>query len=207
MNKLSIKNLILDYNGVISNDFELVYKTSMKIFEKYGLDAISLKEFKKRFKIPAINFWKEVLPQVNFDELNQFYFETYKTLGNPKPYDKVKETLEKLATKGIKLVILSSHKKENIISEIKTFRVNPNIFEAIYSDIQDKTAVITQIIKDHKFKPTETAYIGDTEHDIQTAKSVCVTSIASTYGYRTREQLMKVFPDFFVDSISELEFI
>ncbi len=199
-----IENVIFDYNGVISNDFELVYQTAMQLLQKYGHETLPFAEFKDRFRLPAAVYWHEILPDANFDELNASFFEIYSSLGSPQPYPNAKATLESLADQGYKLVILSAHHQENLLRELATFGIDSRLFAAIYTDVKNKLEVIEHVLAENQMLPEQTAYIGDTEHDIETAHKAGLLAIASTFGYRTREQLATQQPDYFVDDISEL---
>jgi len=56
-----------------------------------------------------------------------------------------------------------------------------------------------------KLDPKETAYVGDTEHDMETGEKASLYTIASTYGYRTKSQLEWIGADYYIDDISELK--
>lgn len=199
-----IKAVIFDYNGVISNDFDLVYKTSMTLFDHYKINRIGLQKFKEEFEIPASKYWKYKLPSIEFNELNALYFRNYEKMGKPRPYPKAKETLEKIAQSNVHMFILSSHKKENIIKELNSFNIDHRLFDTIYAGINNKIEVIKDIVKSKNLNPLETAYVGDTEHDIEAGKNAELITIASTYGYRTKKQLLKMKPDYILNKVSSL---
>ncbi len=196
-----IENLILDYNGVVSDDFSLVHRTSMRLFQIYGLNPnLTVEEFRNMFEIPASRFWEKMLPGVDFDLLNKRYFEIYSEWGSPNIYPQAKETLTSLSSLGVNLVILSSHLEEKIRAELEGFGIDSCMFTKIYGGVNNKLDVIEQVLRESDFSQETTAYVGDTEHDVETGKKVGVRTIASTYGYRTREQLAKVNPDIFIDT-------
>jgi len=53
-------------------------------------------------------------------------------------------------------------------------------------------------------KPDETLFIGDMEHDIETARHGGIHSCAVLTGYNTLEQLREAKPDLIVEHLSEL---
>lgn len=202
--KHMIRNLILDYNGVISNDFELVYKASMTMFDRYCLARMTYAEFRNKFKIPVSLFWGELLPNIDPHELDQLYFNVYSSLGAPSLYEKADEVLYRINKMGCRMIILSSHKKSFLLRELAIFGINTSIFESIYGDVKNKIEVIDKIVIEHGYDLSTTAYVGDTEHDIYAAKKAGMISIASTYGYRTKKQLTKSLPDYYIKNISAL---
>lgn len=199
-----IKNLLLDYNGVISDDFSLLYLSVMKVFQKFNRKTISINEFKREFTVPIYNFYAKYLPNVPFEKHSKYYFKAYKQLGQPKMFPYVKETISELNKKRVSLIIISSHNKKFIVSELKKFDINLNFFKAIYGNVIDKESFLSNLLSSKKFSFNETAYVGDTEYDIFVAKRVNIKSIASTYGYRKRAQLSPSNPDFFIDNFSAL---
>lgn len=199
-----IKNLLLDYNGVISDDFSLLYLSTMKVFQKFNCKTISIQEFKREFTIPIYDFYSKYLPNVSFAEHSRYYFKIYKQLGQPKMFPYVRETINELNKKRLNLIIISSHNKKYIFSELKEFGLDVNSFKSIYGNIVDKDSFLIKLITTAKFNPDETAYVGDTEYDILVAKRANIISIVSTYGYWGRHRLLQYNPDFFIGKFSEL---
>ena len=62
----------------------------------------------------------------------------------------------------------------------------------------------TKFSRENNLKPDETLFIGDMEHDIETAKHGGVHSCAVLTGYNTLEQLRAAKPDLIVEHLSEL---
>ena len=56
----------------------------------------------------------------------------------------------------------------------------------------------------HDLRPEETAFVGDMEHDVETAKSVDVLSVAVLTGYDSREALSAVEPDVMANDLRVL---
>jgi len=49
--------------------------------------------------------------------------------------------------------------------------------------------------------------VGDSEPDIMTAKNSGIKSIAVTYGYRSRKELIRLKPDYLINDLTELKSI
>lgn len=137
-----IKNLILDYNGVISDDFTIVYHNVNKILKKFGGQEITYETLRDIFEIPQSNIYKKLLPHVNFDEINKYFFEIYDADSKPKAYPRVKETIDTLHQREINLIILSSHDKDRILSELKSFDITHSIFKEIVGNTNDKRLIV-----------------------------------------------------------------
>jgi hypothetical protein len=73
-----------------------------------------------------------------------------------------------------------------------------------YTDVWDKREKIHEILAENNLKPAETLFIGDMEHDIETARHGGVHSCAVLTGYNTLAQLRGAKPDLIVEHLSEL---
>jgi ADP-ribose pyrophosphatase YjhB (NUDIX family) len=73
-----------------------------------------------------------------------------------------------------------------------------------YTDVWDKRKKIHDILAENNLKPDETLFIGDMEHDIETAQHGGVHSCAVLTGYNTLEQLRAAKPDLIVEHLGEL---
>ena len=74
-----------------------------------------------------------------------------------------------------------------------------------YTDVWDKREKIHEILRENNLRPDETLFIGDMEHDIETARHGGVHSCAVLTGYNTLEQLRAAKPDLIVEHLDELK--
>jgi ADP-ribose pyrophosphatase YjhB (NUDIX family) len=77
--------------------------------------------------------------------------------------------------------------------------------EKPYTDVWDKRKKIRDILAENKLKPGETLFIGDMEHDIETAQHGGIHSCAVLTGYNTVDQLRAAKPDLIVEHLGELK--
>jgi ADP-ribose pyrophosphatase YjhB (NUDIX family) len=73
-----------------------------------------------------------------------------------------------------------------------------------YTDVWDKREKIHEILRENHLQPDETLFIGDMEHDIETAQHGGIHSCAVLTGYNTLDQLRAAKPDLIVEHLSEL---
>ncbi len=145
--------------------------------------------------------YKDILSQ-----FKSYYREHY--FENSFPYDGVKETLLKLKEHGYKLAVVSNKFNEGANKLVNHY------FEGIFDIIQGHeekynpkpssdmvNAVLQKLAITHK----ETLYIGDTNVDYETAVNSGIDSILVTYGYRSKEYILKNIKNSkTIDHISEL---
>ncbi len=200
---MMIKNIIFDWSGVLSDDFDSCYCVVNAIFAHYHMPQLSHDEMREEFVLPYMDFWNKYL-DLPKEELNEAFMEQSKDFWRPEPYPKAKEVLEYLRKKGIRMVVLSSHDQPNIDMEVQQYGFGP-YFSEVLGSVHDKRDEILALMKRHNFTPDDTAYVGDMVHDIETGKMAGVITIGITGGYQSREKLESVYPDFLIDDLEELK--
>lgn len=198
-----IKNVIFDWSGVLSDDIAVVHKATMNVFRKLGVKALALEEFKKEFTSPYMIFYKK-FTNASQEELKKLYTKEIHSVGEPKPFPKVKELLEFLCKKGVKMAILTSIPETKLEKELDDYGLRKFFVDAS-GDNHDKTEAIVKVMKRNKFAPEETAYVGDMTHDMDVGKKAGVTTIAVLGGYQTKEQLRREKPDFVIENLDEIK--
>jgi len=128
------------------------------------------------------------------------------------PYEGITEALMTLKEQGIKLAVLSN--KPDFAVKATVGKFFPGIFDIVLGgreNIPLKPApdALFDILNELGVTPDETAYIGDSEPDVLTAKNAGIeNAFFVTYGFRTRDQLLSAgaeqifdFPTDFLDII------
>ncbi len=96
-----------------------IYKATMYVFEKLGVKPMSFQEYRKKFSLPYMNFWKKHFPDSTKEQISKLFREGLNASGNTELYPGVKDVLKRLYDKGIKLVVMSSGSQEKIIADAK----------------------------------------------------------------------------------------
>ena len=77
--------------------------------------------------------------------------------------------------------------------------------EKPYVGVWDKRKKIHEILEENNLKPDETLFIGDMQHDIETARHGGIHSCGVLTGYNTLSQLRAAEPDLIVEHLGELQ--
>ena len=181
LDKLSIKHNILEesFNNMIGKHF-------VDIFIELEMDHIDFEEF--------ISVYKALY----FDFIDSSYL-----------YEGVKETLDFLKSKKIKVSLLTTKGQGQADKIIDHFKLT-NSFDYIMGrrdGLAHKPSrePLIYICKDLKVEPTETLMTGDTELDIQCGKNAGAKTCGVLYGYRTKDQIEKEKPDINISNLVELK--
>src|SRR5205085_11872744 len=76
--------------------------------------------------------------------------------------------------------------------------------ERHYVEVWDKREKIHAILEENRLSPRETLFIGDMQHDIETARHGGIFSCAVLTGYNSLTQLRAAKPDLIVEHLGEL---
>ena len=175
----------------------------MCTFESFGVKRMTKEEFKDNFFLPYFDFYKKYIQNATKEKIDSLYKESLEIVPNPSIYPKVKNILEDLYNKNVKMVVLSSHPQKELTKEAKIYGVD-KLFISINGSIHDKREKIKDIILQNNFSLENTIYVGDMIHDIEAAKTVGIRIIAVTYGYDSEDKIKKAKPDFVIDKPEEI---
>lgn len=103
-----------------------------------------------------------------------------------------------------RLFLLSTINESHVVEESERFGVT-HFFKKAYVGVADKRAGIAKILGDHQLAANETAFIGDTGHDLETAQQAGVMAIATLTGLDSHEKLCLANPDATVRDLGELQ--
>ena len=115
-----------------------------------------------------------------------------------------REFLEFCRTHRLRTLVLSS--VHELHYEVQSRRTGfADLLQHPYVQVMDKRAKIHEILARHNLDPAETLFIGDMEHDIETARHGGVWACAVLTGYNTLAQLRASQPDLIVEHLGELQ--
>ncbi len=200
---MTIKNIIFDWSGVILNDIDQAWGAMNYIFKHYNVKEMDTEEFKQKFFLPYMDFYEKYVPNITREELAPLFKKGIETAPKLIIYSGIKETLDKLKEKQIKMFVQSTHPQEEILKESKEGNIE-NYFEEIYGSLNNKKESIKEILNKNNLNPDETIFVGDMVHDIDTAKSASLKIAVVTYGYDSKEKLEKYDPDFILNKLDEI---
>ena len=127
---------------------------------------------------------------------------------NTKPYDGIIDALENLKNAGVKIAVVSN-KADFAVQEL-VLKYFPGIFSFATGEREgvrrkpcpDSVFEAIKVLEGDKGK--KTVYIGDSEVDVETARNSGVACIAVTWGFRSKEVLYSLNPEYIIDKPSEI---
>lgn len=163
-----------------------------------------LEEFRREFRLPARDFYMERVPKESLPELESWFLEGFKLAQDTvTPLPHAREFLEFCRQHGLRTFLLSAVHPALFAQQEKISGFGP-FLDKTYLGAHDKKDLIGQILRDNELDPTQTVFIGDMQHDIETAHHGGVKSVAVLTGYDSLDKLRKSKPDLIVEHLSEL---
>ena len=199
-----IRNIIFDWSGTLVDDLPAVLKASNYVLTQAGRPEMSLEQFRAEFSLPFTKFYDRHTPHVPMAQLEDWFHGSFKQAqSSVVELPHAREFLEFCRARQLRTFLLSTVHADH-------FRVQCGVtgFDAYldrpYTDVWDKRKKIHEILAENKLKPAETLFIGDMEHDIETAQHGGIHSCGVLTGYNTLAQLQAAKPDLIVEHLGEL---
>ncbi|MCB1276719.1 NUDIX domain-containing protein [Prosthecobacter sp.] len=199
-----IRNLLFDWSGTLADDLPSVLRAVNGMLGAAGQAALTLEEFKSRFRLPYTEFFEEMLPGVSLERLQQLYLEHF-----PHAHEGVTllphaaEFIRYSAASGRRMVVLSSAPTEHVEAQARALGVR-DAFEIMRCGVIDKRSEILTLLADLDMRAEDTAFIGDMRHDIEAGKAAGVLTVATCTGYESAGALLTAGPDLLVTDLSRL---
>ncbi|HEY5346081.1 MAG TPA: NUDIX domain-containing protein [Verrucomicrobiae bacterium] len=200
-----IRNIIFDWSGTLVDDLPAVLKASNYVLTQSGKTAMSLEKFRAEFTLPFKKFYDRHTPDVPMDQLETwFHHEFGQSQDSVVELPHARAFLEFCRAEKIRTFLLSTVHGDYFATQCKVTGFDA-FLDKPYTDVWDKREKIHEILRENNLKPDETLFIGDMEHDIETARHGGIHSCAVLTGYNTLEQLRAAKPDLIVEHLDELK--
>ncbi len=200
-----IRNIIFDWCGTLIDDLEAVWKATNRTFEQANVAPLTLEQFRAEFQLPFRPFYERYTPHCSEAQLEGWYLEAFEDeQGSVKPFPHSEAFLEYCQRQKIKTFVLSSIHPRHFETHLQLTGFD-SLFHHTYVGVHDKRDQITHLIATHELAPEETLFVGDMQHDIETAKHGGTRSCAVLTGFNTSQQLQACGPDLIVEHLAELQ--
>jgi phosphoglycolate phosphatase-like HAD superfamily hydrolase/ADP-ribose pyrophosphatase YjhB (NUDIX family) len=199
-----IRNIIFDWSGTLVDDLPAVLAATNAVFQECGVEPLSLHKFRAEFCLPFKHFYDRFVPNVPIAELERSFHSHFR-----REQDKVaalphaREFLLFCRQRGLRTFVLSTVHPDYFALQAGASGFDQFIDRA-YTGIWDKRLKIVELLAENQLAAPETLFIGDMQHDVETAKHGGVHSCAVLTGYNRLDQLRASEPDVIVEHLGEL---
>jgi phosphoglycolate phosphatase-like HAD superfamily hydrolase/ADP-ribose pyrophosphatase YjhB (NUDIX family) len=199
-----IRNIIFDWSGTLVDDLPAVWQATNFVLAQAERQQLTLEQFRAEFCLPFKKFYDRHVPHITMQQLEGWFHSSFREAQDsvvPLPHSR--EFLEFCRSKGIRMFLLSTVHENHFQVQAKTSGFG-GYFERCYTGVLDKSKVIHEILEQNQLHPHETIFIGDMQHDIDTARHGGIGSCAVLTGYNSLQQLRASEPDLIVEHLGEL---
>jgi phosphoglycolate phosphatase-like HAD superfamily hydrolase len=199
-----IQNIIFDWSGTLVDDLPAVLAATNFVLAEHGIETMTLDKFRAEFCLPFKNFYDRFAPGVPLQRLEESFH------GH---FSQVQHEITELPHARQFLLFCRKHKiRTFVLSTVSVHyfarQAAVNGFDKFidrpYPGIWDKRAKIAELLAENQLAAAQTIFIGDMQHDIETAKFEGIGSCAVLTGYNRLEQLRASEPDVIVEHLGEL---
>lgn len=211
---MKIEGIIFDLDGTLVNSIEDIADSMNVVLENSNYPTHTYAAYETFIGSGIRNLVSKSLPiaSCNEKEIDRIFdemFEHYKDncIHKTAVYPGILLLLEKLQQTNVKMAVLSN--KADALTKKVVANKLPPIFAPVIGLTTEELKkpnpeVALNMCKELGLNIKNTLYVGDTSVDVQTAKNAGLVSVAVTWGFRSKESLLKENPDFIIDKPEEL---
>ena len=194
--------LLFDFDGTLVDSLDHSLEILRAIAKRHGFRIITDDDvqtmrggtIRDAFRYMRVPFYR--LPLL----LLEGQRELRKTVATLRPVAGITDVLHRLKSENITLGIVTS----NDASIVNDFLMQNewNMFDHVQAGVNlfGKSQAIRDFLKKNKLSSDNTIYVGDEIRDIEASRSVGIPIISVTWGFNTREALLRYKPEYLIDT-------
>lgn len=208
----NIRACIFDLDGTLTDTIRAIAHFGNLALGAYNMPPIPTEDYKiyvgdGRDKLihRILNVYDNDNEEM-FEKVRKVYDENYEKdyLYDTDAYSGIKELLEELKKRGIKIAVCSN-KPDNVVHFVTDTIFGKDYFDCV-NGVKDgmptKPDPYTPLKIAEKLgvSPEECLFLGDTNVDIFTAKNAKMTSVGVLWGFRSRNELVQAGADYIAEN-------
>lgn len=217
IDKKQIKCVIFDLDGTLLNTIKTITFYLNHALSSFGLPPVSEEEAMSYVGDGAVKLVRRAMKGRESDEaLFRRIYDCYNEAYNGSPYyltekyEGIDVLISELKSRYV-LGVLSNKPDYAVRAAVERFF--PGAFTLVFGGregvpLKPSPVPLTDMLKELGFSSEQTAYVGDSEVDVLTARNAGVAlPIAVSWGFRGREALLNAGADRVFDSPSDINFL
>ncbi len=196
-----ITHIIWDWNGTIIDDVQLCVDIMNQLLAENNLPGIGLKTYRNIFTFPVRDYYRKAgfdLDKINFEDIGQRFIDIYNQRVNEIQLQPgVQDLLSKLQKAGKKQILISARQAESLREDVEWFGLTQFFDQIIGLDddlARGKEHLVRNFFAQNDLHPKQLLFIGDTDHDIEIARSVGAHFFVVSNGHNSAWRLMARTP-------------
>jgi len=199
-----IRNIIFDWSGTLVDDLPAVWKATNYVLKQAERTELTLEQFRAEFCLPFTTFYHRYIPDIPLPQLETWFHSHFRQVQDSVcELPHARSFLEFCRARNLKTFLLSTVHRDHFAAQCLINGLDKYL-DKPYVNVWDKREKIHEILRENGLHPHETLFIGDMQHDIETARHGGIHSCAVLTGYNTLTQLRLAQPDLIVEHLGEL---
>lgn len=192
------KHVFWDWNGTILDDVELCVRVINRLKAARGQPPVTVERYRAVFGFPVKDYYRDIgfdFSKESFEKVGKEWMDGYEkekyTCGLRAG---VAEVLEKLSAAGTGQSVLSAYSQDFLTETVGHYGLSRYFtrlcgLDNIYAP--GKVALGLKLMAELGHQRGETLLIGDTQHDLETARAIGADCVLLAGGHQNRERLEK----------------
>lgn len=210
------KLLIFDVDGTVWDSEKDVYLSFNHTLKENAGFEVDKQQFQELAGMHLGKMFEKVLPDEKKEQSEEYeklykkyYIDEEHFADATDLFDGVKETLTKFKDDGYIMAVASSKPKRILDKMVERYDID--FFDYVLgteeSNFKHKPDpdIVNYIMSNVGVDQDDTVIIGDSKSDIMTGHNAGIDTIAVTYGYDKKENLINAKPTLIIDDFSELK--
>src|ERR1041385_6489529 len=200
-----IRNIIFDWSGTLVDDLPAVWKATNYVLKQAERAEMSLEQFRAEFCLPFTIFYDRHIPHIPLPQLETWFHSRFREVHHSVcELPHAREFLKFCRARKLRTFLLSTVHRDHFSAQCAIIGFGEYL-DTPYVNVWDKREKIHEILEEHALEPEETLFVGDMQHDIETARHGGIHSCAVLTGYNSLQQLRASQPDLIVEHLGELQ--
>lgn len=187
--------VIWDFNGTILDDVDAGIDAVNELLCECGCSPIPSREYyQETFGFPIRDYYKRIgfdFEKYPYEVLAPLWVEKYlRFVKRARLFEDVRATLEALHRRGVRQIVLSATEREMLKGQLGALGII-EVFEEILGLDNIHAASKLSLAKEWREKNPDARVllIGDTDHDVETAKAIGVECVLVARGHQSKSRL------------------
>lgn len=190
--------ILWDWNGTLIDDLQMNIELENSMLRKRSLPPLPSKEFYlENFDFPIIDFYHLIgytFENETYEEVAEIYAAEYeRRLETTSLFPDAVSVLDALSDAGFKQVIISATEQNMLLSQVDRYGISDYFESVLGTDNklgQSKVQTALSWLSKNGIDPKTAVFIGDTLHDLETAKAIGCDCILTSRGHFSKKRLL-----------------
>lgn len=207
------KIIIFDFDGTIADTRPIILKSFHGTFDAMNLPQHSDEEIAATIGLPLVKAFPILSPmcEEKAEQCTAVYRKIFEKINQKTEvlmFPHVSDTLKNLHDQGSICTIATSRGEDSVKDFIKAFGLSDIITYVIAAEnvkqAKPNPEPVNKTLTHFNIKPEDAAVVGDTHFDILMGNNAGCLTIGVSYGYGSRESLIKAGAGAIIDDMEDL---